>query len=631
MNRKLLSKQWLLLVLLAIVAALVTACGAAPTEAPQAEVKEEAQQPAEKAEPAEAEASEEEATKEEIAATEEAAAETEETTAKTEEEQKNIEIIKESEASKATELQAGVTVVTDETDVSTPRTKRGGEYHDVDTSDAVSFHPYLTTDTASSGYQGLVYAGALLRLDENTLEYIPNMAESYTISEDGLTFTFKLRQDLKWSDGTPLTAHDYKWTYDQVTNPDNAFPYLSQLEFITGYEALDDYTLEIKIDKIYAPALGQMSGLISPLPKHVWEKLDWSDPEKNPEINSPTVVSGPYKLVEWKRDQYAIFEANENYWYHGAPNIERYNIEIVPDEDVAYQKLKTGESDTGTISPENLEEARQLDNITVYEWWPAAAGWSYIGLNMREGFPTHDINVRHGINYAIDKELLTEEVMLGQAKRLCSVFPETSWVYTPDVECYDYDPDKAVEAFTQAGYTLQDGKLLDENGEQLKLKLIFGPNSNKVRELIAVSVQDYLAEVGIEVEIQALEWNAFLEATDAAEPDWDIFVGGWRATIEPQIMSTIWAEENIPSLNAVAYINKDVAALFEEAGGTYDTEFRKEKYAEIQRIIADEAPYVFLFYNKSWSGQNNRIKGIDPKPLGIGWNSEDWYIEETAE
>jgi peptide/nickel transport system substrate-binding protein len=173
--------------------------------------------------------------------------------------------------------------------------------------------------------------------------------------------------------------------------------------------------------------------------------------------------------------------------------------------------------------------------------------------------------------------------------------------------------------------------MLDENGEQLKLKLIFGPHNNKVRELIAISVQDYLAEVGIEAEVQGLEWNAFLEATDAAEPDWDLFVGGWRATIEPQIMSTIWAEENIPQLNAVAYVNKDTEKLFEEAGGTYDIEFRKEKYAEIQRIVADEAPYVFLFYNKAWSGQNNRIKGIDPRPLGIGWNYNDWYIEETPE
>ncbi|RIK36032.1 MAG: hypothetical protein DCC55_28510, partial [Chloroflexi bacterium] len=327
-----------------------------------------------------------------------------------------VATVQQSQASQSVELR-GVTVVSDE-DVTTPRDPAlfGGQYCSTAASDAVSFHPYTTTDTASSSYYGSVYAGGLLRLDENTLEYIPNMAESYTISEDGLTFTFKLREDIYWSDGEPLTAHDFKWTYDQVKNPDNGYPYLSQLDFITSYEALDDYTLEIKIEEVYAPALGQMSGLIIPLPKHVWENLPWDDPERNPEINRPSVVSGhdpernpeinrpsvvsgPYKLAEWTRDQRAIFEVNDMYWYRGRPNIERQLVEIVPDTDISYQKMRSGECDTGTITPEKLEEARQLENVTVYEWWPAAATWTYIGLNMREGFATSDINVRHGLSY----------------------------------------------------------------------------------------------------------------------------------------------------------------------------------------------------------------------------------------
>jgi peptide/nickel transport system substrate-binding protein len=540
--------------------------------------------------------------------------------------QEQAAVVEGSQAARSTEVK-GVTVTTDE-EVASPRTNYGGEYRDVATSDAVNFHPYLTTDTASSGYQAFVYSGALLRLDENTLEYIPNMAESYTISEDGLTFTFNLRQDMKWSDGQPITAHDFQFAYDKAIDPANEFPYASQLEFMTSYKALDDFTIEVKIEEVYAPALGQMSGLITPLPKHVWENLDWKDPEKNPEINRPSVVSGPYKLVEWQRDQFAIFEANESYWYHGRPNFDRYVIEIVPDQDIAYQKMKSGESDTGIITPENLEEARTLDNVTVYEWWPAAATWTYIGMNMRrEGAPTQDVNVRQGIAYAIDKELLTEEVMLGQAKRMCSVFPETSWVYNPDVPCYDYDVDTAIAKFEEAGYTYDGTTMLDPDGQPLTLKLIFGPNTNKVRELIAVTVQDYLADIGITVDIQALEWASFLDATDGE--DWDLFIGGWRATIEPHIMYTIWAAENIPELNAVGYANPEVEALFEEGGKTYDTPVRIEKYGEVQRIIAEEAPYVFLYYSKSWSGQNNRIQGIIPTALGIGWNSEDWYIEPT--
>jgi peptide/nickel transport system substrate-binding protein len=552
-----------------------------------------------------------------------------EATAVPEEEADTSEVAQSSQAAQSQQIM-GVTVTSDE-DVKTPRTHYGGEYRDVSTSDAVSFHPYLTTDTASSGYQGLVYTGGLLRLDENTLEYIPNMAESYTISDDGLTFTFNLRQDMVWSDGEPITAHDFQYVYDMAKNPDNGYPYISQLDFINTYEAIDDFTIQATIGEVYAPALGQISGLLTPLPKHIWENLDWDDPETNPEINSPSVVSGPYKLVEWQREQYAIFEANENYWYKGRPNFDRYIIEIVPDQDIEYQRLLSGESDTGIILPENLEEAKSNPNINVYEWWPAAASWSYIGLNMRrEGAPTQDINVRHGINYAIDKELLTEEVMLGQAKRQCSVFPETSWVYNPDVPCYEYDPEKAIAAFETAGYTYENDQMLDADGNQLTLKLIYGPNTNKLRELIAVTVQDYLGDIGVNVEIQAMEWASYLEATQDPE-QWDMFILGWSSTIEPHIMYTIWSEENIPSLNRVGYINDEVAQLFKEGGATYDKEVRIEKYQEVQRIIAEESPYVFLYYSKAWSGQNVRIQGIQPATLGIGWNSEDWYIEDVAQ
>jgi peptide/nickel transport system substrate-binding protein len=612
------------MILLLVMVALLAACGATPAQPAPAE------QPAtqEEAQPAPEETTEEEAT----APTEEVAEPTEEAAmAEPTDEADDIgevaEAVQGSDIAK--ELDLGVTVVSEE-EVISPRDTDlfGGEYRDVSTSDAVSFHPYLTSDSASRGYSGLVYYRGLLNYDENTLELEPNWAESYTISDDGLTFIFVLRDNLQWSDGEPLTAQDYEWTYQQAIKPENEYPYLSQLEFIDSVTAVDDHTLEIKITEVYAPALGQVD-LLTPLPKHIWEDLDWKDPEKNSEILHPTVVSGPYKLAEWERDQYAIFEANENYWYHGAPNIERQIVEIVPDEDVAFEKFKSGESDSAASTPEKLEEAKQLPNVNVYEWWSVSASTSFIGLNVREGFVTADKNVRHALNYALDKELLTEEVMLGQAKRLCSIYPETSWAYTPDVPCYDYDPDKAVELLAEAGYTLNDeGLMVDESGEQLTLRLLYGPNTNQSRELIAVTTQDYLADIGINVEIEALEWASFLEKFRAEEPDWDMVILSVNSTPEPHTSFPWWTRENIPELNFSAYINDDVEQLFDEAGGTYDLDVRKEKYAEIQQIIAEDAPRIFLFYSKSRSGQNKRIEGIEPTRLGIGWNSEEWFIAE---
>lgn len=522
----------------------------------------------------------------------------------------------------------GMVVETDEPDVSAPRTNFGGEYRSVGTSDIINFHPYVNADAASSTMQGFIYTGGFINVDENTLEYEPYIAERYEISDDGLTFTFYLRDNIQWSDGEPLTAHDYEWTYQQAMAPESEFPHKSQYEFITSYKALDDYTIQATIDEIHAPALLNIGLFITPLPKHVWEDLPWDDPEANPEINNPSVVSGPYKVAEWERDQYMILEANENYWYHGAPNIERSIVEIVPDQDIAFQKLKTGEVDSSSMTPEQLEEARTLEGVTVHEWWPAQTVWTYLGMNMREGFVTSDLNVRRGIAHAIDKELLVDEVWLGQARRLCAIYAPTSWAHHPDIPCYEYDPDQALAEFAKSGYTLEGDKLVDEAGEQLTIQFYYGPNTSPTAELIAVTIQDYLRQVGINMEITALEWASFLEATDAEEPEWDMFLGGWRSGIEPHSAATIWAEENIPNLNSVAYINADMTAAFEAAGKTYDREARKAQYAIAQEIVGEDLPYITIAYRKRASAKTNRIQGLEPTALGIDWNREEWYIAE---
>ncbi len=612
MNKKSYPKLLLVLLIIALTT-LLAACGASPTE----EAKEEPT-------PTEEPAATEEAMEEETST--EAIAEKEEAQQASSNEEGSEVIDKENVL--ASDNVFGMIVETDEPDVSAPRAKRGGEYRSVQTSDAVSFHPYITVDTGSSGYQGLVYSGGFVGIDENTLEYEPAAAERYEISDDGLTFTFYLRQDMKWSDGQPITAQDYKWTFDQMMDPVNEYPYFSQMEFITSYEMLDDYTIQATIDEIYAPALLNVGQAVTPLPKHIWENLPWDDPEANPEINHPSVVSGPYKLKEWERDQYIIFEANESYWYYGAPNIETYIIETVPDIDIAFQKFKSGETDGAAMTPEQIEEAKTFEHATVYEWWPAQTVWFYLGMNMRQGYLTADLNIRRAIAYAIDKELLIEEVWLGQSKRLCAIYAPTSWAHNPDVPCYEYDPDMALEEFAKAGYTLEGDKLVNEEGEQLTIRFLYGPNTSKTAELVAVTIQDNLKGVGINMEIEALEWSSFLEATDAEEPTWDMYFGAWRSGIEPHSASTVWAEENIPNLNSVAYINAEMTEYFEQAGATYNRELRQEAYSQVQDIIATDLPYITLGYRKSLSGKNNRVKGIEPTALGIGWNQEEWYIEE---
>jgi peptide/nickel transport system substrate-binding protein len=488
----------------------------------------------------------------------------------------------------------------------------------------VTFHPYLRTDTASGSYQGFQYAGSLVQYDPKTLESVPDSAKGWTISDDKLTYTFTLRDDLVWSDGTPMTSADYKWTFDQAVKPENKYPYISNLQEIQSYEAPDPRTIVVKLKEPIVVGI-ETADAVTPLPKHVWEKLDWSDPQKNPQIMAPTIGSGPYLLKEWQKDSRAVFVANEKY-YDGRPLIDTVTYRIVPSSEIAYQMLKTGEVDYASFTPENYADAKKLPNVTVYEWWPAAASWMYLGFNLRRP-PLQDVEVRRALAHAIDRDAIAEHVMLNLARPTYSAFTPSSWVYNPDVPRYDFDPEKAKSLLDQAGWKAGAGGIRQKDGQPLKLKVIFGPNTSKTAERVVTVAQQAWGDIGVQVEVTGMEWGTYLAQLRGEPFDWDVNFGVWSSTIEPHFMNQIWREDSIPSLNAGAYVNKRVEELFNQGVREFDREKRKRIYQEIQTILSTDAPYVFLTFNLSYVGINSRIGGIEPTSIGIGYNRERWYIK----
>lgn len=490
------------------------------------------------------------------------------------------------------------------------------------TSDAVSFHPYLTTDTASSAYQGLVYASGLMRRNPTTMELEPLMAKSWTISPDGLVYTFTLRSDLKWSDGQPLTSADFKFTYDQAMKPDNEYPYRDNNDFIKSYEAPDPSTIVVTINQKFCPALEGADAVV-PLPKHIWEKLDWKDPEKNREINHPSVASGPFKFQEWVKDDHAIFVANDSYFL-GRPKLDSYTIQIVPEQAVAYSMLQGNQVDTAPVTPEQFTATKALPNLKEYDWWLASGTWSYIGFNLRRP-ALQDANVRHALSYAFNRQAVIDKVLYGLARPLYSTVVPSSNYYNPNVQHYDYNPDTARQLLKQAGYTPGGDGILQKNGQRLSLRLLFGPNSSKTREAIAIVAQAQFKQVGVDVSIQGLEWGAFLEATQKPPFDWDLAVSGWSATLDPHWMWQIWSDK-FPELDFVGYSNPKVVDLFNQGSSQCDN--RKPIYDQIQQILADDSPYIFVSQDESYAFYNKRVGGIKPTAIGIDYNIEQWFIQQ---
>ncbi|HEY3111631.1 MAG TPA: ABC transporter substrate-binding protein, partial [Chloroflexota bacterium] len=489
-----------------------------------------------------------------------------------------------------------------------------------------TLHPYKATDTASRSYLNYLYAGGMTRYDPVTLDPIANMAERWEVSQDKLTYNWYLRKDIKWSDGKPLTAEDWLWTFQQVANPDNKYPYKSStVDPIAEITAPEPYRLVVKLKESLVVGLEQADPP-NPLPKHVWEKVDWNDPAKNPEVAKPSVVSGMFKLKEWRRDDFAEFEANDLYW-QGRPLLDGIQFRIVPDPTVSYQMLKGGEVDSGIVQPVDFAEAKANPLLRLYEWEPAAASWDYIGFNLRRP-ALQEARLRRALAFATDRNSVSKVIYNDLAKPTYSAYPPTAWVYNPDVPKYDFDPKKAAEELDAAGWKLSPGaKVRSKDGQPLKLKLIFGPNTSKQREAVAVIAQQAYAEIGVEVAIQGMEWAAYLQALQNPPFDWDLHVGGWQATIDPHWMVQIWSEASIPQLNSVAYVNKRVEELFEQGSKEFDREKRKKIYQEIQSILSTDAPYVFLVYQLGWTFLNKRLHPNPPTRLGINYERHKWWIE----
>ncbi len=503
--------------------------------------------------------------------------------------------------------------------------KKGGDFKEVDTSDAKSFHVYQTTDVPSSSYEGNVYASGLWALDPKTLQPIPNMAESWTVSQDAKTYTFKLRKDIKWSDGQPLTAQDYVWTYQQVIKPENKYPYIDNLKEIASYKALDDYTLEVTLTEGTCVGLSTADA-ITPLPQHIWSKLDWSDPTKNPEIQNPTVVSGLYTLKEWKRDDHATFARNNTY-FQGAPNFDTDTVRIVPNTSVQFQMLKTGEVDYAPVSASDYTEAQKVPTLKEYDWDPAVATWDFLGFNLRRPF-LQDVEVRHALSYATPRDAIAAKVFNGLAKPTYSNIPPSSWAYNPNVPHYDYNIDTAKATLAKAGYKLDaSGKLLGKDGKPFpKLKILFN-TGNKQREQIATIIQEEYKKLGIDSDVTGMEFQAYLDFLGKAPYDYDIFVLGWRSTFDPYFNYQIWEEASIPDLNMGAYVNKDVEKLFDQSNRPpCDTASRKQVFGQIQNTLATDSPYVFLTFRTGYEFLNKRVVPNLPSPLGISYRPEQWYM-----
>jgi len=484
--------------------------------------------------------------------------------------------------------------------------------------------PNITSDTASHEVGGYIYA-SLLKADKD-LRLAGELAERWEVSPDELTVTFHLRRGVRWHDGEPLTARDVDFTYRYMIDPKTPTAYGESFRQIREAEVVDPYTYRVRYEKPYAPALLSWAGTAI-LPSHLLEGPWRAGVDlRTTQQNRQPVGAGPYRFVEWKTGEKIVLEANPDY-FEGPPYIHRVVVRIIPDQSTIFLELKARNIDMAGLTP--IQYRRQTDfpafNRAFNKYRYLANAYAYLGFNLRDP-RFQDKRVRQAMAYAIDKQEIVDGVLLGLGRPAVGPYKPGTWWYRDDLQPYPFDPERAKALLAEAGWKDGDGDgILDKQGQPFRFTIRTN-QGNQVRQQTAEIIQRRLRAVGIDVRIHVVEWAAFLN-TFIKKKDFEAIILGWSLGLDPD-QYDVWhsSKTGEDELNHISYKNPRVDALLEAGRRTFDEEKRKAIYGELQEIMAEEQPLVFLYVPDALPVVSSRVHGIQPAPAGISYNFPEWYV-----
>lgn len=410
---------------------------------------------------------------------------------------------------------------------------------------------------------------------------IPNVATDWEASPDGMTYTFKLRDDVKFSNGDPLTASDVVFSVERALTS----TYLASDwgTYVESAEANGDYEVVIHMKSVYAPFMALCAKML-----YIHDEKYYNDFIANggtdEEYQMNLVGSGPYKFVSYDEGVAVYLDANE-YYFKGEPAIKHLNFRIIGDDNARTVALQNGDIDLVgifTTVPNNQIDTLDADpNITVQLSDPTKVYFMPVNTE-QEGYS--DVRVRQAIAYAIDYDYINTVAANGKGSQAtCSVLGPNTFGYTDNGTTYTYDLEKAKELLEEAGYP---------NGEGL------GVMTATIREgmkPVMEAVQSCLADVGIQMEMNVMEDGVYL--SEVRKGNFTVSAIGYLVNVDAAINDSFYVPEGIGAMNMARYVNDDVTADLNAAVGTLDEAERQEYYDEAYGIIKDECPYIPLWYD----------------------------------
>ena len=460
-------------------------------------------------------------------------------------------------------------------------------------SSPTNLDPRVGIDAFSERIDNLIFDDLLSRGED--LNVAPGLADRWDIP-DALTYIFHLHKGVKFHDGRPLTSRDVKWTFDSLLQGKIRSTKAAVYRFVDRVEAPDEYTVVFRMKEPFATLLWNLSdGAMGIVPYGSGD-----------EMTQHPIGSGPFKFVSAETDREIIVERNDDYWGEHA-KLSRVRFAVVPDATTRALELRKGSADVdiNSLTPDNVYTLSQNPNLLVER--ASGTRLAYMGFNLRDPI-LQDARVRQAIAYALDRGPMIEYLWRGEAQPARSVLPPQSWAYDGDVPVYNHDVTKANQLLDAAGYPAVNG---------VRFHIAMKTSTDENTRLMVAVMQQQLREAGIVLDIRSFEFATFF--SDVQHGAFQMYSLRWIGGNEdPDIFEYAFHSAKFPpnGANRGYYSNPKIDALIDKARREIDPNVRKPLYAEVQRILADELPYIDLWYFDNVLVHTRRVRNLRLNPAG---------------